>query len=140
MSLDLIKEFEAVQLTEFHHQDHIHLAWLYLQKYDLWTALGRFCTSLKHFATAHGQAVRYNETMTGAYMCIIHERVVRGKETTWAEFSQHNPDLFQWPATILYQYYSEETLASPLAKQTFLFPNKLATESRANPSLDKEER
>ena len=132
MSLDLIKEFETAQLAEFHHQDHIHLAWLYLQKYDLWTALGRFCASLKHLATAHGQAVRYNETMTGASMCIIHERMVKGSVITWAEFAQHNPDLFQWPATILHQYYSAETLASPLAKQTFLFPDQVGTKTSAN--------
>ena len=76
-------------------------------------------------AASRGRPDVYHETMTWAYMLVINERVARsGKEMGWAEFSQTHADLFDHSNTVLHRYYRRETLESPLARKTFLMPER----------------
>ena len=56
MTDDLIRRFEDGTLpsSEFHHRDHVRLAWLYLNEEPPLTALARFAEGLKRFATRNG--------------------------------------------------------------------------------------
>ncbi|HMD40394.1 MAG TPA: hypothetical protein VKH15_14015 [Candidatus Acidoferrum sp.] len=123
-----IAQFESCVLPgdSFHHTDHVKMAFLYLQKYSPLEALGRFSSAILRFATANGKPDRYNETVTWAFVLLIRERIARtNRQQTWAEFAASNEDLLRWDDNILKKYYRAETLASPLAKSTFLFPDKL---------------
>jgi hypothetical protein len=87
----------------------------------------RFPAALSRYAEAHGKTGLYNETITWAYIFLIRERIVRANRLlTWAEFQAENPDLLSWKSSILRKYYRAETLASNLAKGTFLFPDKIS--------------
>lgn len=116
--------FEGGTLPEegFHHRDHIRLAWLMLREAPLGEALARFAAGLKRFAARHGKAGLYHETITWAYVFLIHERMRRGEAATWEEFAAANPDLLTWRPSILGAYYREETLASDLARHKFVLP------------------
>src|SRR5262249_60865903 len=61
---EFVAAFEACEIanTEFHHADHIRLAWIYLRKFGLLDAFERFTTSLRRFAAHHGKPERYHET------------------------------------------------------------------------------
>lgn len=121
-----MRQFEEATLANesFHHADHVKMGFLYLRKYPLLEALDRFCEALKRFARTHGKADRYNETISWAFLLLIHERLVRmGPAQNWNEFAAHNADLVRWNDPILKKYYRAETLGSPLAKQIFLFPD-----------------
>jgi len=108
----------------FHHADHVKMGFLYLQKYPLVEALERFCADIQHFARAHGKADRYSETITWAFLLLMHERLARsGQAQSWNEFAAGNADLLRWDESILKKYYRAETLRSPLAKRVFLFPD-----------------
>jgi hypothetical protein len=125
---DLITEFEsgAIPPESFHHADHVRLAFEYLSRYPLLEALTRFCAALKSFATAHGKAMLYHETITWAYVFLIHERRARAVETqTWAQFSEANPDLLLWKGGVLTVLYRPETLHSDLARTTFILPDRV---------------
>ncbi len=123
---EFIKGFENCTLpAAFHHEQHVRVVWLYLQRYPLLETLTRFSENLKRFATAHGNPDLYHETITWAYVFLIHERIRRDGETSWDEFKQANVDLLDWKNNILKYYYSEGTLASELAKRTFVFPDKM---------------
>lgn len=119
--------FEGCTLPEgsFRHADHVHMAFLYLQKYPAAEALDRFSAALRRFAAACGKPDLYNETITWGFLLLIRERIARaGCPQTWAEFSARNGDLLHWDRNILLKYYAAETLSSELAKRVFLFPDK----------------
>ncbi len=125
---ELLKQFEECTLpnSAFHHEDHLRVAFLYLSRFPALEALRRFSASLTRFAAANGKPGLYNETITWALMLLIRERMARaGHQQVWVEFAAHNPDLFNWKDSVLKKYYREETLASELAKGTFLFPDKV---------------
>jgi hypothetical protein len=118
---ELIAAFEACAVTDFHHADHIRLAWAYLREEPLLTAIERFTGSLKRFAAHNGASGLYHETITWAYLLLIHERM--NGESTFDAFREANPELFAWKPSILQRYYRAETLASPRARETFVFPD-----------------
>ena len=120
----LLEQFERGTLEPFHHADHVHVAFAYLNRYPPAEALARFSNGLKHFAARHGQANRYHETVTWAYVCLIRQRMAQAGPQTWDAFAQANPDLLLWKGGILDRYYREETLESERAQSVFLFPDK----------------
>ncbi|HKN76976.1 MAG TPA: hypothetical protein VJW94_17495 [Candidatus Acidoferrum sp.] len=123
-----MEAFESCTLPNgsFHHAEHVKMAFLYLQKFTPLEALGRFSSDLTRFATACGKPHLYNETITWAFLLLIRERVARtNSPQTWDEFSAANADLLRWDDNILKKYYRPETLTSELAKNVFLFPDKL---------------
>ncbi len=110
---------------EFDHRAHVRLAWLYLSEEPLLQALSRFVSSLKRYAGSLGASGKYHETITYAFIFLIHqrmkERMAEGPAATFDEFAEANADLF---GPILEKYYPPETLASPLAKTVFVLPTK----------------
>jgi|SRR5579862_4226010 len=119
-------ESGALSVASFHHADHVKMAFLYLQKYSVLEALGRFSSAITRFAAANGKPDLYNETITWAFLLLIRDRIARvGSPKTWAEFSNANGDLLRWDDNILKKYYRPETLNSALAKRVFLWPDKL---------------
>jgi hypothetical protein len=121
---ELLEQFECGTLEPFHHADHVHVAFAYLNKYSPAEALARFCSGLKHFAALRGKANLYHETVTWAYVCLIRQRMVDRGPQAWEAFAQANPDLLLWKNGILCRYYREETLASERAQRMFVFPDK----------------
>ena len=67
-----------------------------------------------------GASGKYHETITYAFMFLIHERVRRGGAETFDAFASANADLF---GPILQRYYRPETLASELARASFVMPD-----------------
>ena len=129
---DFVAAVESCALGggDFHHADHVRLAWLYLRDYPLLEAIERFTTALRRFASHHGAAEKYHETITWAYLLLIHERMQRdGKGSGWEAFRIANPDLFAWKPSILERYYAPQTLASAVARKIFVLPDRGARES-----------
>ena len=125
---EFMERFENCTLSAeaFHHADHVRMAFLYLSRYPVWEAVGRFSTSLMRFAAANRKPTRYNETITWALLFLIRERMARaGAQQTWVQFASSNPDLLNWGDNILKRYYRDETLGSELARRVFLLPDKV---------------
>ena len=114
----------AIASTDFHHADHVRLAWIYLRKYSLLEAIERFKTSLQRFAAHHGVPGLYHETITWAYLFLIHERMQRsGVRDDWQSFRTANRDLFDRKPSVLERYYASGTLESELARRIFVLPD-----------------
>src|ERR1700676_1450312 len=127
---ELLERFEDGTLPNesFHHEEHIRVACLYLSEHSVLDSLERFSTALRRFATRNGKAGLYHETITWAYILLIRERMARAEhKCTWREFQARNADLFDRTRKVLKKYYRDETLASDLAKSTFLFPDNTVT-------------
>ena len=127
---EFIERFENCTLPgeSFHHRDHVRVVWLYLRSYSALETLARFSAGLKRFATANGKPNLYHETITWAYVFLIHERMARsGREQGWAEFVEANADLFDWKDNVLKSYYQDDTLRSEMARRVFVFPDRRCT-------------
>jgi hypothetical protein len=120
---ELVAAIEACTLpaAEFDHRQHVRLAWLYLAGEPLLEALRHFAETLKRYAASLGATTKYHETITFAFLFLIHERMQRRPAATFDEFADANADLFE---PILDRYYRPETLASPLARATFVMPDR----------------
>jgi hypothetical protein len=121
---EFLEAFEACRLDEFHHRDHVRVAWLYLRSHPLLMAIDKFSTGLKRFAASRGKSEIYHETITWAYLLLIHERIARdGAAGTWDAFAAAHPDLLTWSPSILERYYLKATLDSDVARRTFVLPD-----------------
>lgn len=121
---ETVNAFERGDVAEFHHADHVRVAYAYVRTMPLLDALARFSAALRRFATAKGQPQLYHETITWAFLLLIHERVARGNEATWEDFAARNADLLRWKPSVLDAYYTPEVLASDLARRTFVLPSR----------------
>ncbi len=123
---DFVDAFEkcAIAGADFHHADHVRLAWIYLREGSLIEAIDCFTTSLQCFAAHHGVPGLYHETISWAYLLLIHERLQRdGPQKDFESFRAANGDLFDWKPSILGRYYAPGTLESDLARKIFVLPD-----------------
>jgi hypothetical protein len=123
---ELIHQFEDDSLpAEFHHSDHVRLAFAYLSEYPALEALDKFCSALKRYATDRGKPERYHETITYSLFFLIRERMAGTTDFDWEKFQLKNSDLFRWENGVLSKYYEQATLNSPRARSVFVLPDKL---------------
>jgi hypothetical protein len=118
---EFVEAFEACTLPPdlFPHRAHVRLAWLYLREGTLLETLTRYSEGIKRYAASLGAGSKYHETITWAYLFLIHERMQQHTHATFEDFAAANEDLF---GPVLERYYSRETLDSELARTTFVLP------------------
>ncbi|NVJ98525.1 MAG: hypothetical protein HWE25_10260 [Alphaproteobacteria bacterium] len=121
----LIAAFEDHSLTReaFTHEAHLRVGWIYISRLPLGAACDTMASELLAWDIAYGLGDRYHETVTWAFMFIIHERQLACEAKTFEEFLEANPDLLRKSPPFLADYYRDETLASDLARQKFLLPD-----------------
>ena len=123
---DLLDAFLDTTLPadQFHHQQHVQVAWLFIREHGMPAALAEFTAAIKRFAAAKGAHGLYHQTITWAFLLLIAERHAKCGAATWDDFAAASPDLLVWKPSILERYYSRELLTSDLARQVFLFPDR----------------
>lgn len=125
---EFLRRFSAGNMTkqEFHHAEHVRLAWLMLTEAPLLEALLRFRVLLKAFAFRHGADGLYNETITCFYMLLIRGLMDRlPPDHSWVEFQAVHPTLFGYPKALLELYYPDAAAFSAEAKVHFLLPQAI---------------
>ena len=139
--------FESATIKDFHHADHIRVAWIYLQRLPFPEASRRMAESLRHFAASKGAHMKYHETITRAWMLLVwgaleQDRQGSGERTPSSEagpdvlpgaahtnhaaadfdaFAAAHPGLLDVHA--LKRFYSSPLLASPAARTDFVTPD-----------------
>lgn len=124
--LAFARAFERLEIASdaFHHVDHVRLGWICLRRAPLPEAAAHFIGMLKAFAAHHGVPEKYHDTITWAYLLLIHDRsTAMPGEHTWRQLAERNPDLLSYRPSILRRYYREETLASERARSAFVMPD-----------------
>lgn len=123
---ELLQQFEDASLPAagFHHAEHVRVAFLYLRDYPVLEAMARFVAALRRFAAVQGKEGLYHETITWAYLLLIHERMQRQDSGgNWDAFYATNRDLFDWKPSVLELYYAPETLRSEFSRRVFVLPD-----------------
>jgi hypothetical protein len=109
---------------QFHHRQHVEVAWRFVRNYGMPAALGEFTAAIKRFANAKGATGLYHETITWAFLLLIAERQAKCDAVSWEDFAQANADLLVWKPSILERYYSSDVLKSEIARKVFVFPDR----------------
>jgi hypothetical protein len=144
---EFLAAFEAATLVEFHHSDHIRVAWIFLRRLPFPHAAERMAESLRHFAATKGAHMKYHETITQVWMLLVwdafsQDRQAAGERTLSSEagpdtlpvasptghaadgfdaFAAAHPELLD--AHALDRFYSSQLLASPAARTRFVPPD-----------------
>jgi CDP-diacylglycerol--glycerol-3-phosphate 3-phosphatidyltransferase len=117
--------FTSARLSAFHHGDHVRAAWLCLRRLGLLDALEAVSNGIRALAEAQGRPAKYHATVSWLYVLVIHERMESDpSDTTWESFATRNPDLFANWTPFVGRYYTPERLRSPLARRTFVLPDR----------------
>jgi hypothetical protein len=107
----------------FTHAAHVRAGYLYLRAGGFDAALGRMRSAIQRYAAHLGKPDKYHETITVAYVALIHERLSAGGDVGgWASFQERNPDLFE--RDLLLRHYSRSELESDLARRAFILPRR----------------
>jgi hypothetical protein len=128
---EFLQAFESATwpLNEWRHRDHIKLAYLYLCRYPLETAVEKTRDGIRAYNTAQhvpdGLTRGYHETLTQAWLQLVHVTLCEfGPRQTADEFADAHPQLLSKQAVLF--FYSRERIMSAEAKQKFIEPDLAA--------------
>ncbi len=128
-SAQLLEQFEARQISapDFHHKDHILVAFEMLKKYDFVDACNRYACTIRAMAESVGVPEKYNATITIAFMSLIAERKSLFDRDDLDGFIASNPDLLD--KSVLKTWYTQERLTSAMARGQFLLPDRVTKQA-----------
>jgi len=113
-------------LSQWHHREHIKVAYLYISRYSLETAIAKMSWGIKAYNAAHqveeGLDRGYHETLTQAWMRLVHCTFFEfGPSETADMFVDKHTQLLSKRALLF--FYSRDLIMSPEAKAHFVEPD-----------------
>ncbi len=117
---EFLKAFHSCRLlnSEFHHADHLRLAWLHLHREPIEIALAKVREGIQNFAAYHGAAHLYHETITTAWVRLLATH----QENSFAEFLEENEA--RLTIGLLYRFWTPELLAGQEARIRWVAPDR----------------
>jgi hypothetical protein len=119
-----VKAFESCRLPagQFHHADHIRLAWIYLRELGEDLAAARIEQAIRGFAAHNGISEKYHHTITLAWLRLVAGACRMTPETRrFEDFAERHPRLLA--VRTLSNYYSAERLATIEARAEWVEPD-----------------
>jgi hypothetical protein len=107
--------------TAFRHRQHIHLAFIAVQRYGSSRAPGVVARWIGHIAAYERAPQKFNATVTRAWTEIVAHHVTAWPGADFASFAEHNPALFD--KRLLNRHYSSRVLASTAARSGWVEPD-----------------
>ena len=120
-----IEQFENKTLNpvHFNHRGHLRLVWLYLNEFELETAIQKTANGINDYATSLGATDKFHHTVTEAVVRIANERILSQNPVDFDSFLTQNNDIVSDLIQVLNQYYTPERLQSSEARISFLPPD-----------------
>ena len=112
----------VVAPSQFNHEAHVRLAYIYLTESDADLAVQKMRDALLKFLE-HNSIPRskFHETLTRAWVLAVRHFMNRSTSTSAAEFIAKNPELLD--SKIMLTHYSARVLFSPDARASFVEPD-----------------
>ena len=116
---EFARAFETCELPpdNFHHRDHIRLAWIFLQRYGA-EAGAQIAISIRRYAAHLGKSDKYHETVTQAWMRLV----AAAGATSFEALTEAHPELLD--KAFLNEFYSDAALQSAAAREKFVEPDR----------------
>lgn len=124
---ELVARFEARTLApdDYRHREHLRIAFAMLRGADLADAAVRFRRAMQAYAAAVGATSKYHETLTWAYLVLVHQRMHQAADDSSRGFLARHPELLDHRAGALARHYDVQAItASPLARRIFVLPER----------------
>ena len=123
---EFLEAFDSCRLlnSEFHHADHLRLAWLHLHREPVETALANVRAGIQNFAAHHGAVHLYHETITTAWVRLLATH----REHSFDEFLRENEARLS--GGLLYRFWTPEVLAGQEARGRWVAPDRRELPSR----------
>ena len=86
---EFLRAFENLSFPadQFHHREHLRVAWLYLKSSDATRASERMSAGIRRFANHHGATEKYHHTLTLFWMRLVAVALVEtGEGSAFEEF------------------------------------------------------
>ena len=118
-----VAAFHAHQLSNegFHHRDHLRLAWVQIRRLGLEQAAEVVTNGIRRFASHHGSAERYNDTMTRFWLRVVAIGIRRHPEVTFDELLAAEPHLLD--KNLPFGHWSRERMNRDDAKHRWIEPD-----------------
>jgi hypothetical protein len=121
---DFLRAFEDLSFPvgQFHHREHIRVAWLYLKSSDATRAAELMAVGIVRFANHHGATQKYHHTMTLAWIRLVAAALVETPEGYgFRMFLAEHSELGD--KDLLKKYYSPELLQTATAREGWVEPD-----------------
>lgn len=111
--------------SAFTHEAHLRLAWLHLEKYDLYQAIDRVRQQLVNYVAKLGVSGKYHETLTVASVQVINHFRAKSQAEGFPGFMEEFPQLKSRFRALLACHYGHDLMNSPEARRTYQEPDLL---------------
>lgn len=121
---EFLRAFFSAELanSDFHHRDHLRLAWLSVRRHGLVEAETRIVEGIQHFATVHGHTARYHDTMTRFWVRLVAHAVANRPEIEeFDAFLAAYPMLLD--ASLPFRHWRREAMFTPEARAEWSEPD-----------------
>ena len=126
-------ENQTLDQGSFNHLGHLRLAWLYLERHDVETAIRRTCAGIENYATSKGATTKFHLTITNALVRLIAVRMQSMQDRSWPAFVAQNRDLVEDAMSVLGRHFSKNRLFSEQARITLVEPDLLPLDNLHSP-------
>jgi hypothetical protein len=112
----------SVANANFHHRDHIRLAWAYLRRNNVSLAGENLSNCIRRYATHNGAPHKYHHTLSLAWVRIVAAamRLTPGLQS-FEPFAAAHPLLFD--VRLPWTFYSAARLATEAARISWVEPD-----------------
>lgn len=124
---DFVRAFlvGAILPGEFHHRDHLRLAWGVVRQRGATDAEDAITTGIRRYATHHGQAAKYHDTMTRFWVRLVaHAQAARPELAPFDRFIAAFPWLLD--TALPYRHWSRAAMDGTTARAGWVEPDVLA--------------
>jgi len=115
-------ETHAVMPSQFNHEAHVRLAYVYLAEHDVESAVQRMREALLNFIEHNGiPRAKFHETITRAWVLAVRHFMDRSASSSSTDFIAKNQALLD--GKIMLTHYSANVLFSSDARSSFVEPD-----------------
>ena len=121
---DFVKAFESCAFSpgDFHHADHLRLAWIYVKSWGAVAAEEKFLTGIRKLAIHAGAPEKFLYTTTVAWVRLVAARLRQSEGSgSFQDWIARWPELLN--KNLLNEYYSPGKLESLPARRAWLEPD-----------------
>jgi hypothetical protein len=109
---------------EFRHRQHIHLAFLAVQRYGMPEAITRICDWIRHIAAYERAPQKYHHTVSRAWVELVAHHIEADPDGAgFGTFAARHSALLD--KRLLSRHYRSSTLAAPAARVGWVKPDLL---------------
>jgi len=123
--LTFLSQLESctLKISDFSHQAHLRMAYIYLIEHDIEETTRLVRKTLHQLLSYNGvDLAKYHETLTGAWIRAVNSFMrLSSPSNSFHQFIDNSSELLT--AEIMYIHYSKERLFSEEAKERYIKPN-----------------